>query len=57
MHSIRNILQISPMLLVAWFVPMGLGGVLLATVGGIFLHLIHGNILMYARPQLWWTVI
>lgn len=34
------------MLLVAWYIPMGLGGVMLATLGGFVFHLIHGNILM-----------
>lgn len=37
------------MLLVAWYVPMGLGGIMLATLGGFVFHLIHGNILLYVN--------
>lgn len=44
--SLRNILDVSPMLLVAWYVPMCLGGVMLAAFEGFVFHLIHGNILL-----------
>lgn len=52
---IRNILGVGPMLLVAWYVPMGLGGVMLATIGGFVFHLIHGNILLCVTqpPQIY----
>ena len=36
----------SPIQLVAWYTPAGLGGIFLAIIGGLILHKIHGNILM-----------
>ncbi|KAK3671171.1 hypothetical protein LTR78_008972 [Recurvomyces mirabilis] len=42
----QNIFGISPMLTVAWYVPMALGGCILATVGGLLLHVVPPVILM-----------
>jgi hypothetical protein len=38
---------VTPMQLVAWYIPLSLGGCLLATVSGFVLHKIHGNIIMF----------
>lgn len=45
LFSCRNIIGVSPFLLVAWYVPMGLGGCVLASLGGLILHKIPGTIL------------
>lgn len=42
-----NIMGASPLQLVAWYVPLGLGGVMCATFGGFILHKVHANILMF----------
>nr|POE74776.1 putative mfs-type transporter [Quercus suber] len=44
---IENILNIAPLLLVAWFIPLGLGGVVLSITGGLILHKVPGTILLY----------
>lgn len=46
-RSIENIMNIPPMLVVAWFTPLALGGCILATIGGLILHIIPGTILMF----------
>lgn len=45
-RSCRNILGIGPIQLVAWYVPMGLGGFVLAIIEGFFLHKIPPMLLM-----------
>ncbi|KAI9699129.1 MAG: hypothetical protein M1836_003318 [Candelina mexicana] len=39
----ENILGGTPLQIVAWFVPMCLGGIIISTVGGFVLHLIPGT--------------
>lgn len=36
----------SPILTAAWFAPMAVGGIFLATVGGLTMHLLPGSILL-----------
>jgi hypothetical protein len=42
----ENILKISPMLVVAWYTPMAIGGCLLATLGGLIFHRVPGTVMM-----------
>ncbi|KAF2722667.1 MFS general substrate transporter [Polychaeton citri CBS 116435] len=42
---IQEVIGIGPIQLVAWYVPMGLGGCILAAGGGFILHLIPGTFL------------
>ena len=44
--SIVNVLGASALLTTAWFAPMAAGGLILATVGGLILHLLPGTALM-----------
>lgn len=37
---------LSPLLTAVWFTPMAAGGIVLATVGGLTLHLLSGSILL-----------
>jgi MFS family permease len=40
---IEEVLRVSPLLTAAWFAPMCIGGLILATVGGLILHLLPGR--------------
>jgi hypothetical protein len=40
---IEDVLGASPILTAAWFTPMCVGGLILATVGGLVLHLLPGR--------------
>lgn len=42
----EQILGASPLLVVAWYVPMALGGCIIGTVGGLVLHLLPGTLLV-----------
>ena len=44
--SIQNIMGVDSMQLVAWYVPMGLGGCFLAVIGGYVLHMISGTLIL-----------
>ena len=37
----------SPFQLVAWYAPLGIGGIVLATCSGFVLHLVHANVLLF----------
>jgi hypothetical protein len=41
--SIEEILHAGPLLTSAWFAPLCVGGLILATVGGLVLHLLSGR--------------
>ncbi|KAF2470034.1 MFS general substrate transporter [Lindgomyces ingoldianus] len=43
---IEEILHASPLLTTAWFSPMCVGGLILATIGGLILHLLPGTTLL-----------
>jgi MFS family permease len=43
----ENIMRASPLQVVAWYVPMALGGCIISTVGGFVLHLLPGTILIF----------
>jgi len=43
---LENIMGASPLQVVAWYVPMVLGGLILSTVEGFILHLVPGRILL-----------
>ncbi|KAK4902241.1 hypothetical protein LTR27_001144 [Elasticomyces elasticus] len=43
----QEVLGLSPMLTVAWYVPMAVGGCILAAVGGLLLHRIPALVLMF----------
>jgi MFS family permease len=43
----ENIMGASPLQVVAWYVPMALGGCIISTVGGFVLHLLPGTILIF----------
>lgn len=42
----ENIMQVSPLLVVAYFVPFAAGGILFSVIGGMFLHVIPGTVLL-----------
>ena len=45
-HSMQEIMGATPLQVVAWAVPMAVGGLILSTVGGILLHMLNGTVLM-----------
>ncbi len=49
----QNILGATPLQVVAWYVPMCLGGVVISTVGGLVLHLIPGTGLLILAGVGW----
>lgn len=49
----QNIMGATPLQVVAWYTPMALGGCIIATVGGFFLHLIPGTILVVLAGVCW----
>lgn len=49
----ENIMGASPLQVVAWYVPMALGGCFIATFGGFILHLIPGTALMIMSGVSW----
>jgi hypothetical protein len=51
--SLENILNLSPLLVAAWYVPFGMGGLLLPTVAGIFLHSISGSVVLAVSSLGW----
>lgn len=42
-----------PLQIVAWFTPLFVGGMIIATVGGFVLHIISGTILMITAGVAW----
>lgn len=40
-------MHIGPLQVVAWYVPLGLGGCILATLGGYVLHKVPGTVMMF----------
>ncbi|KAI1340628.1 major facilitator superfamily domain-containing protein [Xylariaceae sp. FL0016] len=42
----ENVLRTTPLQTAAWFLPMALGGIILALTGGFILHLLPGRILL-----------
>ncbi|KAJ9608193.1 hypothetical protein H2200_007181 [Cladophialophora chaetospira] len=42
----QNIMSASPLQVVAWYVPLGVAGLILATIEGFILHLVPGRILL-----------
>ncbi len=44
---IEQVVGASPLLTVAWFTPMCVGGLVLSTVGGFIMHLLPGRILLF----------
>lgn len=49
----ENVMGASPLQVVAWFVPMALGGCIIATFGGFVLHLLPGTILIIISGISW----
>lgn len=49
----ENIMGASPLQVVAWYVPMALGGCLISTFGGLVLHLLRGTILIIIAGTSW----
>ena len=49
----ENVMGASPLQVVAWYVPMALGGCIIATFGGFVLHLLPGTILMVISGISW----
>lgn len=45
-YSIRNVIGISPMQLLAWFTPMAIGGCVFAIFGGHLMHLVSGSFVL-----------
>jgi MFS family permease len=49
----ENIMGASPLQVVAWYVPMALGGCIISTFGGFVLHLLPGTILVIIAGTSW----
>ncbi|OBT58796.1 hypothetical protein VE04_01142 [Pseudogymnoascus sp. 24MN13] len=43
----QTIMGASPLLVVAWYTPMAVGGICISTFGGFILHLLSGTVLIY----------
>ncbi|PNS19736.1 hypothetical protein CAC42_7703 [Sphaceloma murrayae] len=43
---IENVLGVPPLLTAAWFIPLAVGGMILALVGGFVLHILSGRVLL-----------
>jgi MFS family permease len=50
---VERIMGASPLQVVAWYVPMALGGCMIATFGGFILHLLHGTALIIIAGGSW----
>lgn len=49
----QAIMGASPLLVVAWYTPMAIGGICISTFGGFILHLLSGTILIYVAGAAW----
>lgn len=49
----QNIMGASPLQVVAWFVPMCTGGMIISVTGGYILHLLPGTLLMFIGGSGW----
>ena len=49
----QNVMGAEPLQIVAWYVPFGLGGLILSTLGGFVLHLIPNTILLLISSAGW----
>jgi hypothetical protein len=49
----ETIMGATPLQVVAWFVPMALGGCIISTAGGFVLHLLPGTILILISGAAW----
>ncbi|KFY36310.1 hypothetical protein V494_05106 [Pseudogymnoascus sp. VKM F-4513 (FW-928)] len=49
----QSIMGASPLLVVAWYAPMAIGGVFISTFGGFILHLLSGTVLIYVAGVAW----
>lgn len=49
----ENVMGASPLKVVAWYVPMALGGCVISTLGGFVLHLVPGTILILIAGTCW----
>lgn len=49
----ENIMGASPLQVVAWYVPMALGGCIISTFGGFVLHLLPGTLLVTIAGTSW----
>lgn len=50
---LQNVLQLSPLTVVAWFIPFSLGGIILSVIGGYCLDKIPGFILFILSGAAW----
>jgi MFS family permease len=50
---VERIMGASPLQVAAWYVPMALGGCIIATFGGFILHLLHGTLLIIIAGTSW----
>ncbi|POS86780.1 hypothetical protein EPUL_001371 [Erysiphe pulchra] len=49
----NNIMGASPFQIIAWYTPMAIGGCVIATFGGLFLHLLPGTVLITISGLSW----
>ncbi|KFY97626.1 hypothetical protein V500_01972 [Pseudogymnoascus sp. VKM F-4518 (FW-2643)] len=49
----QSVMGASPLLVVAWYTPMALGGICISTFGGFILHLLSGTVLIYVAGVAW----
>lgn len=52
-YYFQDVMGASSLQMVAWFVPLGIGGVTLATTGGFLMHLIPGTLLLIISGAGW----
>lgn len=52
-YYMQTIMGASPLLVVAWYTPMALGGIFISTFGGLILHLLSGTILICVAGTAW----
>ncbi len=48
-----NIMGATPLQIVAWYLPMALGGIIISTLGGFVLHLLSSTLLMWIAGVAW----
>lgn len=51
--SMTDVMNVGPMQQVAWFAPMAVGGLFIASVGGLVLHRLSGTVTILVAGAAW----